>query len=77
MFGYEYRLSQKQEETEEKVSNYSFIYYNDLSIKVCDNGKFYSLKDAYDQKMLTDDEIKDIYDIHQEKYMKIFETTEK
>ena len=73
MMGFHSLLEQKTKEKEVTIQNYKFIYYNDYLIIVWDGTAFYSLEEASNRNLLTEQEIKKIYDIHQKEYISLFE----
>ncbi len=47
--------------TVESIGSYSFVYPNENKIQICANGTYYSLTDAYAQKIISNADLAEIY----------------
>lgn len=55
-------------ERDDEIGNVVIHYRDGSSIDVWNNGEFYSLREAYEQGFLTEDDLKKIADIHNNRY---------
>ena len=62
--------------TEEFIGEYEFRYSNTLSLSVYHDGEFTSLADAYASGIISDDELKTVWEAYQAKYPGIYESDE-
>ena len=53
---------------DDEINNVVIHYHNGSSIDVWKNGEFYSLREAYEQGYLTEEDIREIADIHKNRY---------
>lgn len=67
-----FELDDNSSKNEETIASYTFKYNNDNKITVYNDHKFYDLKTAFELNLLSSDDISDIYDLHQEKYVDIY-----
>ena len=59
----------QQMETEETVLDYTFKYnYYNIQYDVLSDGKFYSLQEAYDEGIFTEEDIRIVWEKHKEEY---------
>lgn len=72
LFDYEFHLGKLTSSHEEKVADYTFKYNNEATLKVWNDHKIYDLNEAYNLKLLSEDDIKILYDIHQAKYVNVY-----
>ena len=73
MMGFHSLLEQKTKEKEVTIQNYKFIYYNDYLIIVWDGTAFYSLEEASNRNLLTEQEIKKITIITETEFNSAFD----
>lgn len=59
-------------ESETKYFDYIFKHYDGDVIMVLKDNKYYSLRDALDLNLITESNLKDIFDIHKEKYEVVY-----
>ena len=59
-------------ELDTKCLDYTFKHYDSDVIMVLKDNKYYSLKDALDSNIITESNLKDIYDTHKEKYEVVY-----